>query len=84
MQNRKDCRKENERKKLSTATKIGIFTIVIALIAIFTIVSMQMDIYVKAIIVLVLVGVIIKLTERVLVDIYNMWDTFDFWRKLRR
>ena len=76
---------ENESsKKLNTFTKVGIVIIASAGIALYFVISAPWDLYVKAAVVLVLIGVIIKLTERVLIDIYDMWHIFDFWENLRR
>ncbi|KYK36251.1 MAG: hypothetical protein HXS48_21340 [Theionarchaea archaeon] len=85
MHNENEGKKEGEKqKKLDTFTKIGIVVIIAAIIAIFIIASMPLNIYVRAIIVIALIGIIIKLAERVIIDIYDMWHIFDFWQRLRR
>ena len=79
--------KENqdpEEKKLNIFTKIGIVVIIVSIITIYAVFSMQLSGYAKAVIILVLFGLILKLAERVIIDIHNMWDRFDFWRVLRR
>ncbi len=85
MHNENEGKKEGEKqKKLDTVTKIGIAVIIAAIIAIFVIASMPLNIYVRAIIVIALIGIIIKLVERVIIDVYDMWHIFDFWQRLRR
>ena len=85
MHNENEGKKEGEKqKKLDTVTKIGIVVIIAAIIAIFVIASMPLNIYVRAIIVIALIGIIIKLVERVIIDVYDMWHIFDFWQRLRR
>jgi hypothetical protein len=75
---------KDEKQTLDTYTKIGIIVIIGAIIGIYSVISVQLNMYVKAVIVLILIGLIIKLAERVIIDVYNMWDIFDFWRRLRR
>ena len=76
---------ENEdEKKLTTFTKVAIVGIFVAILAIFVVISMTMDRYVKAIIVLALIGLIAKLTQRVIVDINDLWNFFDLYRRLKR
>jgi hypothetical protein len=78
-------KEENENsKKLNTFTKIGIVIIAASVIALYFVISASWDLYVKAAVVLALIGIIIKLTERVFIDIYDMWHIFDFWENLRR
>lgn len=76
---------ENEdEKKLTTFTKVAIVGIFVAILAIFVVISMTIDRYVKAIIVLALIGLIAKLTQRVIVDINDLWNFFDLYRRLKR
>lgn len=78
-------KEENENsKKLNTFTKIGIVIIAASVIALYFVISASWDLYIKAAVVLALIGIIIKLTERVFIDIYDMWHIFDFWENLRR
>ena len=76
--------KNENSKKLNIFTKVGIVIIVAAVIALYFVISAPWDLYVRAAVVLVFIGIIIKLTERVLIDIYDMWHIFDFWENLRR
>lgn len=69
---------------MTTFTKAALIIIPIAIITIFVVISLPLDIYVRAVIVLALIGIIAKLTERVIIDIHNLWNIFDFWQKLRR
>ena len=75
---------KEKKKKLTTFTKVALIIIPLAIITIFVVISLSLDIYVKAICVLALIGIIAKLTERVVIDIHDMWNIFDFWGKLRR
>jgi hypothetical protein len=75
--------KEKE-KKLTTFTKVALIIIPVVIAAIYVVISLPLDIYVRAVIVLALVGIIAKLIERVIIDIHDLWNIFDFWVKLRR
>ena len=76
---------ENEdEKNLTTFTKVAIAGIFLAVIAIFVVISMTIDRYAKAIIVLALIGIIAKLTQRVIVDINDLWNFFDLYRRLKQ
>lgn len=76
--------KKEKEKKMTTFTKAALIIIPIAIITIFVVISLPIDVYIRAVIVLALIGIIAKLTERVVIDIHNLWNIFDFWGKLRR
>ncbi|MBU7016887.1 MAG: hypothetical protein HXS44_05215 [Theionarchaea archaeon] len=75
---------KDKERKMTTFTKAALVIISIAIITIFVVISLPLDVYIRAVIVLALIGITAKLTERVVIDIHDLWNIFDFWGKLRR